>query len=74
MFACIAISYAFCQESLNNSYSEFISFDNLDEKSQLYKIGHKVIYEWRCDEEGQCRQPSFKCDSKKLNDRARDIL
>ncbi len=59
-------TYVFCQESPNASYDLSVP---LDEKSELYKIGHKIVYEWRCDEKGQCNQPSFKCDNEsRLND------
>ena len=63
---CLITTYVFCQESPSASYDLSVP---LDEKSELYKIGHKIVYEWRCDEKGQCNQPSFKCDNEsRLND------
>ena len=66
VYMCLITTYVFCQESPNASYDLSVP---LDEKSELYKIGHKIVYEWRCDEKGQCNQPSFKCDNEsRLND------
>lgn len=63
IYMCLIMTYVFCQETPNTYYDLSAP---LDEKSKLYEIGQKIVYEWRCnekDEKERCMQPSFNCDN-----------